>query len=199
MECHLHPLAACAAQRNGGAPPVAKVAASTAPYNSRLHRLRNPVHASMLALMRWMFRIHHHADSGGYLLLRILGLSPLAAVAAFSACASSATVGSARHSSDQVTYAEIASSSATNAYQLIERLRPNWLRAPSIGSIGGGARSQIIVVYLDGHRLGDLQSLNTLSVDGIRSMQWLDAARAATVLTEVGSDPIAGAIIIKTQ
>lgn len=132
-------------------------------------------------------------------MLRILGLSRFVTVAVLTACASSGTAGSGGHSSDQVTYAEIASSSATNAYALIERLRPNWLRTPSLGSIGGGARSQIIVVYLDGNRLGDLQSLRTLSVDGIRSMKWLDAARAATVLHEVGSDPIAGAIIIKTQ
>lgn len=132
-------------------------------------------------------------------MLRIIGLSRFATFVALAACASSGTAGSGRHSSDQVTYAEIASSSATNAYELIHRLRPNWLRPPNIGSIGGGMRSQVIVVYLDGQRLGDLESLRALSADGIRSMQWLDAARAATVLTEVGSDPIAGAIIIKTH
>jgi len=132
-------------------------------------------------------------------LLRILGLSRFATVVALTACASSGSAGSGRHSSDQVTYAEITSSSATNAYSLVERLRPNWLRTPGIGSIGGGARSRIVLVYLDGNRLGDIQSLHTLSVDGIRSMQWLDAARAATVLTQVGSDPIAGAIVIKTH
>ncbi len=130
---------------------------------------------------------------------RILGLSRFAAVVALAACASSGTAGSGSRSSDQVTYAEIASSSATNAYALIERLRPNWLRTPGVASIGGGARSQIVVVYLDGHRLGDITSLRTLTVDGIKSMQWLDAARAATVLNEVGSDPIAGAIVIKSQ
>lgn len=132
-------------------------------------------------------------------MLRVLGLSRLATVVALSACASSGSAGSAHHSSDQVTSAEIASSSATNAYELIERLRPNWLRARSIGSIGGGARSQVIVVYLDGQRLGDLDSLRNLSAAGIISMQWLDAAKAATVLHEVGSDPIAGAIVIKTH
>jgi hypothetical protein len=115
------------------------------------------------------------------------------------ACASSGTSGSTPRSSDNITTAEIRSSSATNAYTLIERLRPNWLRTPAMGTIGGGGRTQLVVVYLDGHRLGDIQSLRTLSVDGIKSMQWLDAARAATVLNEVGSDPIAGAIIIKTQ
>jgi hypothetical protein len=31
------------------------------------------------------------------------------------------------------------------------------------------------------------------------SGQWLDATKAATVLHEVGSEPIAGAIVIKTH
>jgi hypothetical protein len=116
------------------------------------------------------------------------------------ACATSPTAGnSARQLPDQVSSGEIASSGATNAYELIQRLRPNWLRSPNIGSIGGGARSQVIVVYLDGQRLGDIDSLRNLSAIGITSMQWLDATKAATVLHEVGSDPIAGAIIVKTH
>jgi hypothetical protein len=120
--------------------------------------------------------------------------------AALIACASSPTPGDgARHLSDQVSSGEIASSGATNAYELIQRLRPNWLRSPNIGSIGGGAHSQVIVVYLDGQRLGDIDSLRNLSAVGVTSMQWLDAAKAATVLHEVGSDPIAGAIIIRTH
>jgi hypothetical protein len=132
-------------------------------------------------------------------LLRILGLSRCAAVVALIACASSGTTAGARHSPDQVTTAEIASSSATNAYELIQRLRPNWLRVRTIGSIGGGARSQVVVVYVDGQRLGDTDSLRNLSAAGIISMQWLDAAKAATVLHEMGSEPIAGAIVIKTH
>lgn len=95
--------------------------------------------------------------------------------------------------------AEIAATPVSNAYELIERLRPNWLRSPGMASIGGGAHSQIVVVYLDGQRLGDLESLRTLSASEIQSMQWLDAARAETVLHEVGSDPIRGAILIKTH
>lgn len=133
-------------------------------------------------------------------MFRIPGLPCIALIVAVSACASSgSSSGGARRSSDKITYAEISTASALNAYELINRLRPAWLRAPATGSIGGGVRSQVIAVYLDGHRLGDLESLRTLSADGIRSMQWLDAARAATVLNEVGSDAIAGAIIIKTH
>ncbi|HEX7424280.1 MAG TPA: hypothetical protein VF311_10420 [Terriglobales bacterium] len=130
---------------------------------------------------------------------RLSAIIPFAVVASLAACASSGTARSTPRSSDQITSAEIASSSASNAYALVERLRPQWLRAAGVGSIGGGARTRMVVVYLDGSRLGDIQSLRQLSVDGIKSMQWLDAVRAATVLNPPGSDPIAGAIMIKTQ
>jgi len=98
-----------------------------------------------------------------------------------------------------VTRAEIASTTANNAYELIERLRPTWLRSPGIASIGGGAHSQVVVVYYDGQRLDDPASLRSLSASGIQSMEWLDAARAATVLHDIGSDAIRGAIVIKSH
>lgn len=132
---------------------------------------------------------------------RLSALIPFAVVVSLAACASG-TSGTSRsntsRSSDQITTAEIANSSAANVYALIERLRPTWLRAPGIGSIGGGAQSRVILVYLDGQQF-DLQSLRSLSVNGIRSLQWLDATRAATVVNPPPSGSIAGAIMIKTQ
>lgn len=126
---------------------------------------------------------------------RILML--LLLIGGVSACASSGA--SPRHDPDRITANEIATSGAQNALDLIQRLQPHWLRAQPTGSIAGGARNQIIVVYLDGHRLGDAGSLRTLSVSGIRSLEWLDAARAPTILTDIGSEPIAGAIVIKSM
>jgi hypothetical protein len=52
---------------------------------------------------------------------------------------------------------------------------------------------------MDGQRLGDVTALRMVSIMGIKSMQWLDAARAYTVLPGLGSDPISGAIVIKTR
>ena len=102
--------------------------------------------------------------------------------------------------SDVITAAQISTSGASSAWDAVQRLQPHWLRPPATGSIAGGvAQSQVILVYLDGHRLGDVSSLRTLSTSGITSMRWLDAARASTVLTDIGSDPIAGAIVIRTQ
>jgi hypothetical protein len=120
-------------------------------------------------------------------------------VIVISACASSGTA-SRRSSPDEISAEEIRASNASNAYELIRRLRPNWLRATGTGSISGGvARTQAVLVYLDGQRFGELRALETLSINGVRSMQWLDPGRAATVLTGIGSDPIAGAISIKTH
>jgi hypothetical protein len=152
----------------------------------------------MVAVTRWISGCAVNTDSGGSL-LRIPGLFRFVAVVALSACASSGATTGARQQPDLITSTEISASGTTNAWDLINRLRPHWLRPQAVGSIGGAAYSQVIVVYVDGQRFGDISSLRTLSVTGIRSLQWLDAARAATVLSEVGSDPIAGAIIIKTH
>jgi len=114
------------------------------------------------------------------------------------ACAPTAP-GRPAGSPDSIAKAEITASSASNAYELISRLRPNWLKPTSPGSISGGVRSQAVLVYLDGSRFGDAVSLRTLGISNIQSVQWLDAARAATVLPGMTSEPIAGAIVIKTR
>ena len=124
----------------------------------------------------------------------------IAAVTLLVACASSGT-GSTRPGSSptRISRAEITTSNATNAYELISRLRPNWLRSSGTGSISGGTRSRMILVYLDGQRLEDLNALRSISISGIASAEWLDSSRAATVLREPPAGPISGAILIKTQ
>jgi hypothetical protein len=120
---------------------------------------------------------------------------------ALAGCASSGTGGaSARTSPDRITRSEISSSSATNAYELISRLRPNWFRKPATATIGGGVvRNQAILVYLNNQRLEDINALKTIGVDGLDSAQWVDASRVATVLPDVPQTPVAGAIILRTR
>jgi hypothetical protein len=120
---------------------------------------------------------------------------------ALAACASSGGAGTtARTSSDRITRSEIRASSATDAYELVIRLRPNWLRPAPTGSIGGGVvRSQAILVYLDNQRLEDLNALKAISADGLESAQWIDAARVQTVLNDVPGGAFAGAIVLKTR
>jgi hypothetical protein len=122
----------------------------------------------------------------------------LGAVVGFSGCASSATT-RAQSSPDRITSTEIVNSSASNAYELISRERPNWLKRTAPGSLSGGLRNQVVLVYIDGSKYGDLTSLRSLSISGLKSIQWLDAVRAGTLLPNIGSEPIAGAIVIATH
>jgi hypothetical protein len=108
----------------------------------------------------------------------------------------------AEASPDRVTSAEIeATQGVSNAYDLVRRLRPRWLQSSGgTASIGAGRiTGQVLIVYLDGNRLGGIDALRQLSSSGIKSMQYYDAVRAATVLREVGSEPISGAIVISTR
>jgi hypothetical protein len=121
-------------------------------------------------------------------------------VVSLSACASTPANRVSESSPDLVTSVEIDATPVSTAYDLVNRLRPAWLRAGRTGSIGGGAiSSQVTLVYLDGIRLGGIESLRTLSASGIRSMKYLDATRAATVLRDPGSEAVSGAIVISTK
>ena len=117
---------------------------------------------------------------------------------ASSTSGTSTTRATPRESSpDFITSVEVAATPVTNVYDLINRLRPQWLRTQT-GSIRDNTRSQVIAVYLDDARMGDVASLRTISTSGVQSLRYYDATRAATVLRNPGSDPIAGAIVITT-
>jgi D-arabinose 1-dehydrogenase-like Zn-dependent alcohol dehydrogenase len=60
-------------------------------------------------------------------------------------------------------------------------------------------RSQSILVYLNRQRLEDLNALKTISAGGIESAEWVEASRVQTILTDVPTGAIAGAIVIKTR
>ena len=139
---------------------------------------------------------------------RFIPVVCLAAAVSVAGCASSGTStnvasGSntaATRSPDVITADEITTSGASSALEVVTRLRPNWMRDRGTGSMAGGnTTSQMIAVFMDGQRLGDITSLRMVSASQIKSMQWLDAARAYTVLSGLGSEPISGAIVIKTR
>jgi hypothetical protein len=116
------------------------------------------------------------------------------------ACASSQASHVTESSQDVITSIEINATPVPTAFDLVNRLRPSWLRQGRTGSIGGGAvASQVTLVYLDGQRVGGLETLKTLSATGITSMRYLDSTRAATILRDPGSEAIAGAIVISTK
>jgi len=117
-------------------------------------------------------------------------------------CASApppSTAPTSTSSPDYVTSVEIDATPVSNAYDLVNRLRPRWLQGERPASLGGGGRMQVIAVYLDGVRMGGLASLRSISMSGVKALRYYDAGRAATILGDPGSEPIAGAIVITTS
>lgn len=108
-----------------------------------------------------------------------------------------------------ITEQEVVAASASNAYELVERLRPQWLRAGGVGAItnvgtggmmqGGAAITRYTLVYLDNVKLGTPETLRSISASGVKSIRFLSAERAAATLPDLGRDPINGAIVVTTQ
>jgi hypothetical protein len=84
-----------------------------------------------------------------------------------------------RGSSDLLTHAEIAQSNATNAYDLLQQLRPQYLRSRGTFSIRD-PRPAYPVVYVQDIRHGDLSSLRTIMIDAIEEVRFLSASDATT-------------------
>ena len=104
-----------------------------------------------------------------------------AAVMAVS-CASSGTPGTSasaqqtRRSRNVIVQAEIDSTSASDAYQVIQLLRPEWLRSRGAGSMGGAP--QMPVAYVDGQRYGELQSLQSFRIGTFKELRYYSASEA---------------------
>lgn len=93
----------------------------------------------------------------------------------------------------EITAAEIEETTASDAYILIQELRPNWLRQRGRASIN---RPSPRVVYLDNVRLGDLQSLRQISPTSIERIRFLDSRDATQ---RFGTGHVNGAILIFTR
>lgn len=122
-------------------------------------------------------------------------LPTLLLVLAATACAATRT-GATGHDQDRISREEIVESDALNAYELVQRLRPRWLSDRGGRSLTMGTQ---ILVYLDGARLGNTDMLRQVSREGIYSMRYLDASQATAELSGIGSEHVAGAIVISTR
>ena len=72
---------------------------------------------------------------------------------------------------------EIAASSAFNAYELINDLRPHWLRGRGARSLRA-SEAVYPVVYVNRIRRGDIRSLRNISVMDIKEIRFLNAGDA---------------------
>jgi hypothetical protein len=122
----------------------------------------------------------------------------LLSLAFATSCASSggtaAPQGQARPSADLITHDEIQKGHWQNAYELIQQLRPRWLRAHGPDSIHG--ETPDVQVHVDDNRLGGVSTLRGVSTNEITSIQFVDPVSAAA---RWGGDHANGAIIISTH
>jgi hypothetical protein len=135
-----------------------------------------------------MFKIARRSGSGATVLLAALLLS---------GCATTGTGEAERTSRNEITRAEIVATDVSTAYELVERLRPQWLvprgrpsfNTPSLG----------ILVYQDSYRMGGVEVLRQIPVEDLHSLTYLDGPTASSTLSGIGSGHVAGAIVLSRQ
>jgi hypothetical protein len=76
-----------------------------------------------------------------------------------------------------ITAEEIVEAKATNAYEAVERLRPNWMVARPSRYVSDPT-PLVPVVFLDNTDLGDLNQLWTIVASEILEIRYLDDREA---------------------
>ena len=127
--------------------------------------------------------------------MRHLWLSLLLAAATFAgACASSSAASnpsaSTRTRSDVISAEELAKVDAPNAYLAVQRLRPQFLQTRGQTTIMG---SSAIQVYVDGTRMGGVESLQQIPTNDIKEIRWLSSSEATQ---RFGTGNAQGAIVV---
>jgi hypothetical protein len=117
-------------------------------------------------------------------------LAALALVIAASCSQTSQTPAGARSSSNLLTAREIASTPAVDAYDAVQRLRPNFLRSRSTASTSNAYP----VVYVDGLRKGGVEYLRVIRAAEVAEIRYLSAIDATT---RYGMNVEAGVLDVK--
>ena len=94
-----------------------------------------------------------------------------------------------------ITAEEVRSVSAGNLYEVVQRLRPLWLRTRALRSYR--VRSEIMVIQ-NRMYFGPLESLRELTLANVWSISYMDGAAATAAFTYPGVQPhIDGAIVVE--
>lgn len=126
--------------------------------------------------------------------MRSLALS-LALLLAVGACASTGSTGYEGSGPDVIGPEELRAEEdrTENAYELVRRERPTWLRARGSSFSGDRPRARIIV---DGADYGPVQALRDFRVADIEEVRYLSASDATT---RFGTGYMGGAILVATR
>lgn len=120
-------------------------------------------------------------------------------MAGAAACAGSGQAGQREYRDfNLLTYDQIQEVRASNAYEVVQRLRSRWLRGYGSTRLpGGGAAGDFVVqVYLDEVHLGGVARLREISHQEISYIRYLSPSEASS---RWGFDHGAGAIMVYTD
>ncbi|MGH7460298.1 MAG: hypothetical protein ACREMA_04630 [Longimicrobiales bacterium] len=127
--------------------------------------------------------------------IAILGLVLVSACSSAATKSSTAAAAAPRGSRDLITRTQIDQMSVQDAYEIVSRMRPEYLReqrGPS--SVNRGA--VLAVVYIDGVRRGGPEALRGLRPGEVEEIRFMSATDATT---RYGTDHAAGVIEIKSR
>jgi hypothetical protein len=115
------------------------------------------------------------------------------------ACASSGVQRSSG-SPDKLSRAELDATTTTSLYDVINQLRPNWLRPPGMTMTGlQNSGSQQVTVYLDNQPLGGIETLRQITTPSVGSVEFLTPTRAATALPAMPNGLATAVILVKSR
>jgi outer membrane cobalamin receptor len=134
-------------------------------------------------------------------------LALIAAVAATSACAgTTGDPGTAPppRAANVITTAEVEATGLNNALEVVQQLRPAWLRAQrgtqTLQTVQQGddrvMRETHVMVYVDGVRRGTADQLRGVAARSVHSIEYLSAPVATQ---RYGTDHPRGAIVVITR
>ncbi len=99
--------------------------------------------------------------------------------------------------SDVITREEIMNSGAINLYEVVRRLRPQWINIRAARSFS--METEIVVFQNDMH-LGGPEALKQIGPELAYELRWLDGVRATSMLPGLSSGRhVEGAIIVSTK
>jgi hypothetical protein len=104
-----------------------------------------------------------------------------------------ATTPAPRRDTNVITADELAKSSASDLYAAIQSLRPSFLQTRGMTSPGIGTAPEVLNVYIDGIKAGDVSILHSLRAYDVKEVRKLSASDATQ---KYGTGHTMGAIVV---
>lgn len=105
----------------------------------------------------------------------------------------SGSSGASPASGSVITTEEIRELGRLSAYQVVQRLQPQWLRSRGVDSFFS---DNGVVVYVDGQRVGGVDALRRIQAPNVQQIERLDSRQATT---RFGVGHPAGALMVTTR